>query len=77
MSVSSTRNDAFGNAVGFVLGILVGLLVVAPAFPRGVSLSVGDVTLGAVGSALVVGALAVMFVPVGVFILYIVFATAE
>lgn len=77
MSVPSTRNDVFGNAVGFVLGILVGLIVVAPAFPRGVELSLGGMTLGAVGSALVVGAIAVLFVPIGVFVLYLVFAMAE
>jgi hypothetical protein len=77
MNHPSTRNDAFGNAVGFVLGILVGLIVVAPAFPRRMELSLGEVTLGPVGSALVVGAIAVLFVPVAAFILYLVFAMAE
>lgn len=77
MGVESAKKDLVGNAVGFVLGILVGLLLAAPAFPRGVEVSIGSSTLSPAGTALVAGVLAVLFVPVGVFVLYIVFATAE
>jgi hypothetical protein len=77
MGVESSKSDLAGNAVGFLLGILVGLLLAAPAFPRGVEISIGSSTLSPAGSALVAGALAVIFVPVAVFALYIVFATTE
>lgn len=77
MGVESASNDVAGNTVGFVLGILVGLLLAAPVFPRGVALSIGGSNLGPSGTALVAGVLAVLFVPIGVFVLYIVFATAE
>lgn len=77
MGVQSSSNDVVGNAVGFVLGVLLGLLLAAPAFPRGVTLSIGSESLGPAGTALVVGALAVLFIPVGVFGVYIVFANAE
>lgn len=77
MGTTPTRHDTFGSAVGFALGVFVGLAVAAPALPRGIGLTIGGAELGAIESALLVAGLSVLVLPVGVLVLYLLFASFE
>jgi zinc transporter ZupT len=77
MASTPTQPDSLGTAVAFALGILVGLLVAAPAFPAGVSLTVSGAELGPIETALLIAALSVLVLPLGVFVLYFLFVSLE
>lgn len=77
MTTTPTRRDAFGSTVGFVLGILVGLLVAAPAFPDSASVMLGGIELGSLEAGLLAAGVAVLAVPFAVCVLYFLFASAE
>lgn len=70
-------NDAFGTALALVLGVLVAVVLAIPALPADASLRLGTVVLGPVETALVVGALSILLVPLGTFALYQVFALSD
>lgn len=77
MGATPAGLDTYGIAVGFTLGVLVGLLVAAPAIPTGLGVTMGSAQLGAIETALLVAALSVLFLPLGVFVLYVLFASVE
>jgi zinc transporter ZupT len=77
MVSTPTQPDSLGAAMAFALGILVGLLVAAPAFPTGVSVTVSGAELGPIETALLVAALSVLILPLGVFVLYFLFVSVE
>lgn len=66
--------DPIGTAVALVLGTLVGIALAAPALPEGMTVRIGESTFGTVGTALFAGALAVLILPLGIIVLYQVFA---
>lgn len=70
-------NDAFGTALALVLGVLVAVVLAIPALPADASLRLGTVVLGPVETALVVGVLSILLVPLGTFALYQVFALSD
>jgi hypothetical protein len=63
--------------MAFALGILVGLLAAVPAFPTGLSVTVSGAELGPIETALLVAALSILVLPLGVFVLYFLFASVE
>lgn len=77
MEQTRTRPDPFGTAVAFALGTLAGLLLAAPAFPSGLTIPGQTVQLGPVETALFVAGLSILVVPLGVFVLYVLFASVE
>lgn len=77
MGTTPTTHDTFGSAVGFALGVLVGLVVAAPALPTGLGFTVGGAELGPIESALLVAGLSVLVLPFGVLMLYLLFASVE
>lgn len=77
MGTTPTHHDTFGSAVGFALGVLVGLVVAAPALPTGIGVTIGGAEFGPIESALLVAGLSVLVLPVGVLVLYILFASFE
>lgn len=77
MGTTPTQPDTVGTAIAFALGILVGLLVAAPAFPRGLSVTVSGAELGPIETALLVAGLSVLILPLGVFVLYFLFVSFE
>lgn len=62
--MTRTKQDSFGIAVGAVLGGLVGIALAYPAIPRDTSLLLAGVELGRTETFLLVGALAIVSVPV-------------
>lgn len=70
-------DDAFGIALALVLGVLVAVVLAIPALPADASLRLGAVVLGPVETALVVGALSILLVPLGTFALYQLFALSD
>ena len=77
MAATPTQPDSLGTAMAFALGILVGLLVAAPAFPTGLNVTVSGAELGPIETALLVAALSILVLPLGVFVLYFLFASFE
>lgn len=77
MGTTPTQPDTVGTAIAFALGILVGLLVAAPAFPRGLNVTVSGAELGPIETALLVAGLSVLILPLGVFVLYFLFVSFE
>lgn len=69
--------DPLGTAVALALGSLVGIALAAPALPPGLSLRLGGTSIGTVGTAMLVGALAVVLLPIGILALYQVFALMD
>ncbi|WP_255195607.1 hypothetical protein [Halorarius litoreus] len=77
MGTTPTQQDTVGTAISFAIGILVGLLVAAPAFPAGLTVTVSGAELGPIETALLVAGLSVLILPLGVFVLYFLFASVE
>lgn len=73
MGTPATRTDPFGTALGFLLGVAVGLAVAVPAIPAGTGLTVSGSELGPIGSLLLVAALSVLLLPLGILALYMLF----
>lgn len=67
--MSRREGDASGVAAATGVGVLLGVLLLAPALPTG-SVTVAGISLGTVGAALLAGALAVLVVPLGTLALY-------
>lgn len=62
--------DPVGTGVAVLLGTFLGIVVSMPVLPR--TVPVVDVTVSPVGAALLAGSLAVVAVPLGVVLLYLV-----
>ena len=77
MGATPTQPDTVGAAISFAVGIAIGLLVAAPAFPAGLTVTVSGAQLGPIETALLVAALSILVLPLGVFVLYFLFASVE
>lgn len=62
---------------GFLAGLLLGGLLIAPALPRALAALPSPSALGPVGRALVAGALGIVVVVVGLVALYFLFLVTE
>ena len=67
--MNSRIRDPVGTAGAALAGLVVGIVVSSPALPR--AFPVVDVTVSPVGAALLLGSLAVVSVPLGVGLLYL------
>lgn len=77
MATTPTQPDTVGTAMAFALGIAIGLAVAVPAFPPGLSVTVSGAELGPIEAALLAAGLSVLVLPLGVFVLYFLFASVE
>lgn len=68
--MNSRLRDQVGTGAALVAGVIVGIVLSMPAVPR--TLPVVGVTVSPVGAALLAGSLAVVAVPLGVALLYVV-----
>lgn len=68
--MNSRLRDQVGTGAALVAGVLVGVVLSMPVLPR--TLPVVGVTVSPVGAALLAGSLAVVAVPLGVALLYVV-----
>lgn len=75
--MQTTADDGFGIAVAFLLGTVIGIGLGAAALPRGIGIELGGTTLDPVGTALLAGALALICIPLGMFVLYVVFGSFD
>lgn len=73
--MNSRIRDPVGTAAALLSGALVGIVVSMPALPQ--TLPAADVTVTPVGAALLAGSLAVVGVPLGVVLLYLVSMQVE
>lgn len=73
--VNSRIRDPVGTGIALLTGTLVGIVAVAPMLPR--TVPVLETTVSPIGAALLVGSLAIVAVPLGVVVLYLVSVQLE
>lgn len=66
---TETGQDELGTIASVVLGAVVGLILAVPALPRGTEVFVAGVSLSQSETVLVLGALAILALPVVVLFL--------
>lgn len=69
--------DPVGTAFALVLGVLVAVGLVTPALSAEAGVRLGGIVLDPVATALVVGVLSILVVPIGTFVLYQLYALSD
>lgn len=75
--MATRTKDTVGLSVAFLLGGVVGALLASPVLPQNLNVTVGGSQLGPIASALLIGVVVVVVIPLGVFLLYGFFASLE
>ncbi|WP_435194045.1 hypothetical protein [Natronomonas sp. EA1] len=75
--MQTTADDGFGIALAFSLGTVIGIALGAAALPPGFALELGESTLDPIGTALLLGAFALICIPLGMVLLYVVFGSFD
>lgn len=73
--MNERSRDPVGTGVAALLGVFFGIALAAPMLPR--TLPGAEITVTPVGAALLAGSLAVVAVPLGVVLLYLVSAQLD
>ena len=75
--MSSRFGDRDGIAGAFLVGVVVGLALLAPMLPREVPVALSTVSVGPIGGYLLVGVLAVLVIPLCIVLLHVLFIQAD
>lgn len=69
--------DTVGTGFALLVGVLVGVVLSAPALPRTVPFGVTTITVSPAGAALLAGSFVVLVIPMVMLLLYLIVAGTE